>query len=431
MNILKFAHKINELGGILYVVGGILRDLAMNGIEITTEAILQQSEYGADIDLALEGLDIGDIAKLCPVAPASTSRSNAPVYLVTLENMSFPVKYELALTRRETNTGVGTNMVKFERANIVEDMYRRDFTINSMAYDLVAGILIDPTGIGYQDAKNRILRITDVANFSQSIERCMRAFAIIAITGAKPIEETVEVCRDMYVYHRETLPVEQLWRQGFAKVAKRGVYIQEAMRFLIDSYWHHKLPSCDLARLQNSWGRIAKRRLSFDNLFTPSQLEELYLAAIVDATEPKRSVRDVADMVGYGMGDGAGGIGRKQTLNKLQLFFDVNFDAPATVVADAVHPHSINSMRQLLSLFAKTQTASRVLNEAKLAGVLHERLRPFVSGDDLLEMGYKQGKQLGQVLRLLYENQLCGKLTSRNDALAVADNVLSAAMKAR
>lgn len=430
MNLLKFAHKIDQEGGTLYVVGGVLRDFALNGVEITTEAILQQSEFGVDIDLALEGLDIGDVAKLCPVAPASTSRSNAPVYLVTLENISGQVKYELALARREKNTGVGTNMVEFERGGIIDDMYRRDFTINSMAFDLAAGILIDPTGIGYQDAKDRILRITDPQNFSQSIERCMRAFAIIAITGVKPIKETVDVCHEMYHQHGKELPVEQLWRQGFGKVAKRGVYIQEAMRFLIDSGWSYTLPLCDLVSLQKSWERIAENRMAFDNPFTSGGLEELYLAAIVDASEPKLSVRAIADMVGYGMGDMDGEAGRKHVLKKIQLFFDANFDAPAPVVANMVHPHSIHSMRHLLSLFAKPQTVAKILHEARLAGVTHERQRPFVSGDDLLEIGYKPGKRLGKVLQLLYSYQLRGELTLRDDALALAESVLIDVSKA-
>lgn len=428
-NIYDLAQYVKEKGGTLYVVGGLLRDFAMNGFEITTEAILQHSEYGTDIDLALEGLDIEDIAKVCPTTPIFTG--NSPVYLVTLGNISGAATYELALTRREINTGVGTNMVKFERANIVEDMYRRDFTINSMAFDLAAGILIDPTGMGYQDAKDRILRITDPQNFSQSIERCMRAFAIIAITGVHPIEETVNVCRDMYHQYRKELPVEQLWRQGFGKVAKRGVYINEAVLFLIKSDWYRTLPLCNLARLKESWERIAEKRMAFDNPFPPSQLEELYLAAIVDAAEPKLSVRAIADMVGYGMSDMDGEMGRKHVLSKIQLFFDANFDAPAPIVANMVHPHSIHSMRHLLSLFAKPRTVAKILHEARLASVMHERQRPFVSGDDLLEIGYKTGKPLGKVIQLLYSQQLQGKLTSRDDALAVAESVLMDVSKAR
>lgn len=62
---------------------------------------------------------------------------------------------------------------------------------------------------------------------------------------------------------------------------------------------------------------------------------------------------------------------------------------------------------------------------------MHERQRPFVSGDDLLEIGYKTGKPLGKVIQLLYSQQLQGKLTSRDDALAVAESVLMDVSKAR
>lgn len=125
-----------------------------------------------------------------------------------------------------------------------------------------------------------------------------------------------------FAQHRKELPVEQLWRQGFGKVAKRGVYIQEAVRFLIESGWYRTLPLCNLARLKESWERIAENRVAWDNPLPPSQLEELCLAAIVDAAEPKLSVRSIADMVGYGMGDMDGEAGRKHVLKKMQLFFE-------------------------------------------------------------------------------------------------------------
>ena len=106
--------------------------------------------------------------------------------------------------------------------------------------------MIDPTGMGYQDAKDRILRITDPQNFSQSIERCMRL--IIAITGVHPIEETVTSAVICTISIKEP-PAEQLWRQGFGVASKRGCLHQRSRAFLIKSDWYRTLPLCNLARL--------------------------------------------------------------------------------------------------------------------------------------------------------------------------------------
>jgi len=46
--------------------------------------------------------------------------------------------------------------------------------------------------------------------------------------------------------------------------------------------------------------------------------------------------------------------------------------------------------------------------------------KPIVSGDDLIEIGYTQGKNLGEVLREIYENQLDGIIQNREQALHFA-----------
>jgi poly(A) polymerase len=46
--------------------------------------------------------------------------------------------------------------------------------------------------------------------------------------------------------------------------------------------------------------------------------------------------------------------------------------------------------------------------------------KPIISGDDLIKLGFTQGKILGEVLREIYENQLDGNLQNREQALDFA-----------
>jgi hypothetical protein len=58
----------------------------------------------------------------------------------------------------------------------------------------------------------------------------------------------------------------------------------------------------------------------------------------------------------------------------------------------------------------------------KAENLPEERILPkcFVSGDDLISLGFEQGKRLGQVLKDIYERQLDGILVTKEDQLEYA-----------
>lgn len=72
--------------------------------------------------------------------------------------------------------------------SIEEDLLRRDFTINAIAYDLQNGNYIDTTG-GIKDLNGKILRHIKDSNFEDDPLRILRAFRFKAITGFEFSEE--------------------------------------------------------------------------------------------------------------------------------------------------------------------------------------------------------------------------------------------------
>ncbi len=71
---------------------------------------------------------------------------------------------------------------------IEEDLKRRDFTINAIAYDLEKNKFIDVTG-GMNDLKNGILRHIREENFKEDPLRILRAFRFYALTGFEMTKE--------------------------------------------------------------------------------------------------------------------------------------------------------------------------------------------------------------------------------------------------
>ena len=71
---------------------------------------------------------------------------------------------------------------------IEEDLQRRDFTINAVAYDLAKEQIIDIVG-GQDDLKNKVLRQIKDKNFEDDPLRVLRAFRFMAVTGFDMAEE--------------------------------------------------------------------------------------------------------------------------------------------------------------------------------------------------------------------------------------------------
>lgn len=90
--------------------------------------------------------------------------------------------YDIALPRQEYSIGVGHRdfVVKYDhRINIEEDMKRRDFTINAIAYNLRTKKYIDPLN-GISDLKKRLIRMITEKSFIDDPLRMLRAVQFAA-----------------------------------------------------------------------------------------------------------------------------------------------------------------------------------------------------------------------------------------------------------
>jgi len=126
----------------IYLVGGAVRDLLMNREPKDRDYVAVGATPQQLLDLGYE--QVG---------------ASFPVFL-------HPVtRDEYALARTETKNGDGYHgfLVDFHpKITLEDDLARRDLTINSIAYDEVEDVYIDPYG-GIRDLKERTLRHTSDA----------------------------------------------------------------------------------------------------------------------------------------------------------------------------------------------------------------------------------------------------------------------------
>lgn len=151
----------DELGLNVYVVGGFVRDL-----------LLRQDNYDVDLVVEGDGIDFArQFAKRHPCRVRSHSKFGTAVMI-----FADGLKVDVASARMEYYQQPAA-LPTVEYASIKLDLFRRDFTINTLAIALSGhhfGELLDFFG-GQQDLKDRALRVLHNLSFVEDPTRVFRA----------------------------------------------------------------------------------------------------------------------------------------------------------------------------------------------------------------------------------------------------------------
>lgn len=152
-----------EFEGRCFLVGGCVRDELMGR---------SQSD---DLDLVVEGDALAVAQFLWEQRIAQFPPTTYPRFgtaMVTVDGR----RVEFASARRESYEAT-SRKPSVERATLLEDAQRRDFTVNALMQDLFTGQVIDLTGSGIADLKEKVLRtpLDPVKTFFDDPLRMMRA----------------------------------------------------------------------------------------------------------------------------------------------------------------------------------------------------------------------------------------------------------------
>lgn len=180
-----------SLGLDAYLVGGAVRDEQMGLDSKDADFVVPGVDYdglhralaphGRVEDLEVAGRLVG--ARLYPRDPR-------------LRKLA-PAGIEFAPARAERSTGPGRHdfeIVADPSLSIEDDLARRDFTVNAMARRLATGELVDPFG-GASDLKRGVLRTVRPTSFAEDPLRLVRGLRLVAQLGLEPDEATLAQMR--------------------------------------------------------------------------------------------------------------------------------------------------------------------------------------------------------------------------------------------
>jgi len=178
----------NDLGYSLYVVGGFVRDLLL-GIP------------NLDLDLVVEGDAIQLARRLAAeIGGRVVSHSRFGTAKIILDGdraLGIPPSLDFVTARTEFYERPSV-LPQVERSSIKQDLYRRDFTINTMAICLDRlryGELLDFYG-GERDLRDRRIRVLHNLSFVEDSTRILRAVRFEQRLGFVIEERTSELIDD-------------------------------------------------------------------------------------------------------------------------------------------------------------------------------------------------------------------------------------------
>ncbi|MHB1295869.1 MAG: CBS domain-containing protein [Anaerolineae bacterium] len=165
--LLQARDAANDLGYSLYIVGGFVRDLLLGAPTL-------------DLDIVVEG-DAIHLARHLAEQLGGRVRSHsrfgtAKVILEEEPAKGLPPSLDLVTARTEFYESP-TVLPQVERSSIKQDLYRRDFTINTMAICLDRdryGVLLDYYG-GERDIREGRIRVLHNLSFVEDPTRILRA----------------------------------------------------------------------------------------------------------------------------------------------------------------------------------------------------------------------------------------------------------------
>jgi tRNA nucleotidyltransferase (CCA-adding enzyme) len=440
----RIEELVRRAGGRTWLVGGCVRDLLLG-------------RQPRDLDLEIFGVPPGQVHALL-AEHFSVQFVGKAFGIFKLQGVPIDISIP---SRRLTDSASGPGLPRQSDPDmdIDEALARRDFTMNSIAWDPDTLELRDPFN-GRNDLAARLLRHTS-DRFAEDPLRVLRGMQLAGRFELTAVPETVALCKTLT---QDGQPGERLWEE-WKKLILQGVRPSLGLRFLSDCGWLRFYP--ELASLQGcpqdpAWhpeGDVWTHTLHCLDWFATERTDNLDDDLIVglgvlchDFGKPAATKEEFGHVTSRGH-EPEGEAPTRRFLSRLTNQEDL-INEVTTLVLCHLRPRALfdaqgsdSAVRRLarqvrridrLVRVARADHAGRppkpfdgfpagewLLERARRLAVDTQPPAPIVMGRHLLELGVQPGPDMGRLLDECYEAQLDGVFSTLDQGLAYARSQLS------
>jgi len=418
--LIKARDIANDKGYSLYIVGGFVRDLLLGSPTL-------------DLDLVVEG-DAIHLARELAAQIGGRVRSHsrfgtAKVIFDEPRPQGFPPSLDFVTARTEFYERP-TVLPQVERSSIKQDLYRRDFTINTMAICLDRdryGELLDYYG-GERDLKEGLIRVLHNLSFVEDPTRILRAVRFEQRLGFTIEERTAQLIDDaldlldhvtgerlrheLYLLLNEDEPeriLERLEHMGVLSHVHPNLRYTRDMASLFARLRErvHAWPTGDKAAQGEDRGDTPILSLCYLALLTSSMTPGELDSFVAHLHIPKSDASFLHEVVRL-----------RESLNELR--------APAmlpSTIYRLLHPFS-REARFVLTVLTDSE---RVRQRLELYEQRLSQIAPHIDGHYLKALGVPPGPVYGEILSRVRDALLDQEITSLEQEQEFAQRLARAA----
>lgn len=399
------SNQAKEMKYRAYLVGGMVRDILLN-------------KPNLDIDIVVEGDGVKFASMLAPKLNAKIwTHKKFKTSVIVLPNE----KHIDIATARVESYDKPAALPNVEKGSIRQDLYRRDFTINSMAISLNKenfGKLIDYFG-GRRDLKQKKIRVMHKLSFVEDPTRIFRAVRFEQRFGFKIDKQTESLIEHAIkndiitkltgVRIRDEL-ISIVEEENPWKPLKRLSQYNALQKIKIDIDIDKKFQNM-LRRVTNNYNNIKiyygkelrKYRLIFSLLLSNLSKEEI----ILWCSEMKVKKRDTEIILSCIFN-------KDKILEKLS-----NKKLSNSELYEILAPIP----PELLVILASY--SKKIKNKVLRFIVYLKDIKLSIDGYDLLKIGFKPSAEIGKALKTLLLLKLDNKLSNKQEEIEYAKKILS------
>jgi tRNA nucleotidyltransferase (CCA-adding enzyme) len=401
----EFGRVGDDLGYSVYAVGGFVRDLLM-----------RVENYDVDIVVEGDGIRLAEEFEGRFHSRIRTHKKFGTAIILFSDGL----KVDVATARVEVYDSPAA-LPTVERGSIKADLYRRDFTINTLAIQLRPGAfgeLIDYFG-GVKDIKEKVIRVLHNLSFVEDPTRVFRAIRF---------EQRLKF---QIGKHTQNL-IKNAVRMGFFDRLSGGRFLSE---FILIFQEENPLPALKRMGDFNLFHFIHPRfalddeRIAlferihhviawFDLLFLEERYERwlIYFFGLIDSLKNEEILETCSrlsmnDRLRKRVIEGK----RQSDLALLQIFSWINrgMDPKHSEIYSVLHPLSTEG--KLFMMAKTTQTPTR--RYISLYFTQLKETKPMLRGADLIRMGFKPGPSIRKGLENLLKARLDEQVITKQDEL--------------
>jgi tRNA nucleotidyltransferase (CCA-adding enzyme) len=391
----------DEIGYASYLVGGVVRDWLLG-------------KENLDLDLVIEGDGLIFAERLARLLKARFQLHKR--YLTATIFLPGSFKLDIATTRTEHYPQPAA-LPKVRKGTLQEDLFRRDFTINTLAIKLNgpnAPCLVDIFG-GLRDLRAGVIRVLHERSFIDDPSRILRALRFEQRFDFSLEKDTLaclqEAVEKAYI---ALLPGSRFFQEIFLLLNENTPikYITRMADFDLLKFIHHKI-TLSPAR-KSLLSQVEEALQWYMSHVAGAKLKEwlVYFLSLVDGlAEP--DLWEMKNRLVFPLNHFHKLL---QDKNQVEIMLQSLGTIKKLKPSQLVDNFKSLSPEALILLWAKVREDS-IRKEITCYLTRYSKIKPRVTGQDLINLGLTPGPLFREILHKLQELKLDGLLTSKREEL--------------